>query len=94
MDDLAVRFADLLEGIASRVRGLTVDRIDRAVRIVTLGFVTATLAVVALIMLTIAVFRAVASQIGVIPAYFLFGGLFVVLGVLAWAMRKRAPADV
>ncbi len=91
MDDLATRFADLLDGIAAWVRSLTVDRVDRGVRIASLGLVTATLVVVALILLAIAIFRAVASQIGVIPAYFLFGGLFVLLGVLAWSMRKRVP---
>ncbi|MFQ5966048.1 MAG: hypothetical protein ACE5MI_00385 [Acidimicrobiia bacterium] len=91
MDDLAVRFADLLDNIAAWIRSLTVERVEKATRIVSLGIVTATLAVVALILIAIGVFRAVASQIGVIATYFLFGGLFVLLGALAWAVRKRAP---
>ena len=91
MDDLAVRFADLLDNIAAWVRSLTVERVDKATRIVSLGFVTATLAVVALILIAIGVFTAVASVIGVIATYFLFGGLFVLSGAFAWAVRKRAP---
>ena len=91
MDDLAVRFADLLDSIAAWVRSLTVDRVDRATRVISLGFVTATLVFVSLVFIFIGVFRAVAAAIGVIPAYFLIGGLFVLGGALAWAVRKRAP---
>jgi len=90
VDDLAVRFADLLENIAARVRSITIDRVDRGTRIVSLGIVTATLAFVAQILLAIGLFRIVAEAIGVIPAYFLVGGLLILAGALIWARRKPA----
>ena len=93
MDDLATRFADLLENTALKARSLTVDRFDRAIKITALGVVAITLALIAGIYLIRAIFQAVAVPLGVIGAYTLFGGLFVVGGALMWAMRKREPEE-
>ena len=93
MDDLAVRFADLLEAIATKVRSLTVDRIDRGARIVSLAMVAAALALFASVMLVLGVFRAVSVPLGVTGAYVFFGGLFVLGGAFVWAIRKRPPRD-
>lgn len=93
MDDFATRFADLLEKSAGKVRALTVDRLDRGIKIASLGLVAATLALIALVYLVRSIFVAVSVPLGVLGAYALFGGLFVVAGTVAWVMRKSRPKD-
>ena len=93
MEDLATRFADLLENAALKVRSLTVDRFDRGIKITALGIVAVTLGLIAVVFLVRAIFQAVAVPLGVLGAYAAFGGLFVVGGALAWAMRKRPPKE-
>lgn len=91
MDDLATRFADLLETAATKVRSYTVDRLARIVRLTIAGVVAATLLLVALIYLIVAIFRAVSVPLTVEGAYALFGGLFLGAGLLVW--MKRTPKD-
>lgn len=93
MEDLATRFADLLESSALKVRSLTIDRLDRAIKITALGVVAVTLGFIAVIYLIRAVFQAVAVPLGVLGAYALFGGLFVIGGAFMWAIRKRDSKD-
>ena len=93
MEELATRFADLLENTALKVRSLTVDRADRAIKITALGIIALTLGLVAVVYLIRAIFEAVAVPLGVLGAYALFGGLFVLAGVLAWAIRKRPAKE-
>lgn len=93
MDDLATRFADLLEDTAAKVRSLTVDRLDPKIKIAALGMVAFTLGVIAAVYLIRAIFQAVAVPLGVLGAYALFGGLFVVAGAFVWAIRKRQPEE-
>lgn len=93
MDDLATRFADLLENATLKVRSLTVDRLDRTIKISALGIVAATLFLIAIIYLIRAIFQAVAVPLGVLGAYALFGGLFVAGGVFLWAIRRKEPKE-
>ena len=93
MEEFATRFADLLENTALKVRSLTVDRFDRAIKITALGIVAATLGLIALVFLIRAIFLAVAVPLGVLGAYAFFGGLFVVGGAFLWAIRKRGPKE-
>jgi hypothetical protein len=93
MDEFASRFADLLENSALKVRSLTVDRADRAIKITALGIIAATLGGVAIVYVIRAIFQAVAVPLGVLGAYALFGGLFVVGGAFVWAIRKRQPKE-
>lgn len=93
MDELASRFADLLENTALKVKSLTIDRADRAIKITALGIVAVTLGLIAIIYLIRAIFQAVAVPLGVLGAYAFFGGLFVIGGALVWAMRKRESKE-
>ena len=93
MDEFATRFADLLENTTIKVRSLTIDRADRAIKITALGIIAVTLAFVAIVYLVRAIFQAVAVPLGVLGAYALFGGLFVVGGAFMWAIRKRPSKD-
>ncbi len=89
MENFATRFADLLENTANKVRSLTIDRMDRGIKITSLGIVAATLALIAIVYLIRAIFVAVSVPLGVLGAYALFGGLFAVAGVFVWANRRR-----
>lgn len=91
MDDLAARYADFLEGIALRVRSLTVDRVLRYTKWAALGIVAGVLALTAVIFLAVGIFRLLALWIGVDGAYLVFGGLFLVLGTFLWSRRR--PKD-
>ena len=91
MDDMATRFADFLEDIATRIRSLTVDRFAQGIRLALAGTVAGMLVVIALVFLIVAVFRAVSVPLTVEGAYAAFGGLFILGGVLVWVKRK--PKD-
>jgi predicted phage tail protein len=91
MDDLATRFADLLENAATKVRSLTVDRFAKGIRLALAGTIAGTLAIIAFVFLIVSVFRAVAVPLTVEGAYLAFGGLFILAGVLVWL--KRNPKD-
>ena len=93
MEEFATRFADLLENTARKARSLTVDRFDRGIKITALGIIAVTLGIIAAIYLIRAVFNAVAVPLGVLGAYALFGGLFVIAGAFLWAIRKREPKE-
>jgi len=88
MNDMATRFADLLDTVATKIRSLTVDRIAKVVRIATAGLVAFVLLAVALIYLLVAIFRAVAVPLTVEGTYATFGGLFIIAGLFAWLKRK------
>lgn len=88
MENFAVRFADLLESVATRIRAMTVDRLSRAITIVAIAIGAGLLVFVALVFIVVALFRLVAIPIGVTATYAAFGGLFVVSGALVWRMRN------
>ena len=85
MDQFADKFADFLEAQAQKVRSLTVDRLDR---LISLGIIAAVLTFVALTLLSIALFRIVATYVTSPGAYAIFGGIFIIAGAFAWTRRK------
>ena len=93
MDDFPVKLADLLEGVAGKVRALTVDRIAQWTKMLALGMVAATLGLLALLFLIIGLFRLLSSVIGVTPTYAVLGGIFLVAGAFLWTMRTKPPKE-
>lgn len=91
MDDLATRYADLLEGLAVRIRSLTIDRILRYSKLASAVVVVMALLLTAAVFLAIGLFRLVALWLGVQGAYLAVGGLFVAAGALLWTRRR--PKD-
>ena len=88
MENFAVRFADLLESVALRVRSMTVDRLSSTITLIGVGLGAGLLATVAFVFILVALFRLVSIPIGVTAAYGVFGGLFLLAGALVWRMRK------
>lgn len=87
MDDLATRFADFLEVNAAKVRAMTVDRVDRALKITAGAMVALVLVFIVLIFLLIALVRALGELITIEGAYLALGGLSVVAGAFVWSRR-------
>jgi len=76
-ESYAARFADLLEGIAARVRSLTVERLDRGITLTAFGMAAAVLAVAALVLIGVALFRLLAIATGAT------GGLCRLRGIIS-----------
>ncbi len=93
MDDFPIKLADLLEGVASKARALTVDRVAQWTKMGALGLVVAALGFLAVLFLTIGLFRLVSSVIGVTPTYALFSGIFLVVGAFLWFKRTKPPKE-
>jgi len=91
MENFAVRFADLLENVSQRVRAMTVDRLSKVITLIGIGLGAALLGFVALVFILVALFRLLSIPLGVTAAYAVFGGLFLLAGVLVWRMRRSKP---
>ena len=93
MDDFPVKLADLLEGVASKVRAITVDRVAQWTKMAALGLVVTVLGLLAVLFLLIGLFRLISSVIGVTPTYAAIGGIFLVIGAFLWAKRTQTPRE-
>jgi len=93
MDEFATKFADFLESSSEKVRGMTVVRISRALKIGALGLVAATLGLIAVIYLFISIVRALAVPLSAAGAFAAVGGLFLVGGALMWWRRTQEPKE-
>ncbi len=91
MDDYPRRLADLLESLATRVRSLTVDRVDRVFRLVAFALPALVLGIVAIVFLFLTIHGALAIPLGDAGALAVLGGLFAVGGLFTW--RNRTSKD-
>ena len=89
MEDFATRFADLLESVASKVRSLTTDRVNRWIRLGSLGMVAAALGLMATVFLALTVFGALAIPLGNDGAFGVLGAIALIAGALLWARRSK-----
>lgn len=97
LDDFPKRIADLLESFATTVRALTVDRIAKVIKFVTLGLVALTMVVLALIFLIVGLFRVTGELVhkacdcsmSMEITYAVLGGLFLVFAWFLWSRRTR-----
>ncbi|MDH4306790.1 MAG: hypothetical protein OEX04_04870 [Acidimicrobiia bacterium] len=87
MEDLAVKFADFLESIASKVRSLTVDRARKVLTIVALAIPAIVLGSFAIVFLFMTIHGALAIPLGRWGAYAVEAGLFAAVGAFLWAKR-------
>lgn len=91
MEDLAPRFADLLESTAAKVRSMTVDRARRGITIASLAVPAAVFGIMAVVFLFMTIHAALAIPLTQWGAYAVEAGLFAVGGALLWS--KRIPKD-
>ena len=100
-EDFPFKVAGLLEAVATRIRAMTVDRVARVIRFVTLGMVALTLVGLAFILFLVGVFR-IADELlrkacdcgySMELAYAIVGGLFLLFGALLWRKRISREAE-
>lgn len=89
MQELATRFADFLEEIATKVRAMTVDRIARFIKLAGLGILGASLGLTALAFLVWALFGALEIPLTTAGAFAVFGALLAAAGGFLWFTRSR-----
>jgi hypothetical protein len=87
MEELAARFAEILEQIAIKVRSLTVDRVARGIRVTGLGILAASLGLSALLFLFLAIFGALEIPLTTAGAFAVVGVVFVAAGTYLWLKR-------
>ena len=90
MDDFPARFADFLEMVATRIRSLTVDRVNRWIRLSSLGMAAAMLGLVALVFLVLSIYGALAIPLGSDGAFGALGLVVLTLGIILWSKKKKA----
>lgn len=89
MDDFASNIASFLESTTAKVRSLTVDRAENAVRLTTLGIVAAAFGLMAAIFLLLTIFAALEIPLGTWGAYAVLAGVFLLGGVFMWVKRSK-----
>lgn len=92
--DWAAQTADSIERVVLGIRSKTADPLDRVVRIVVYGIVAAVLGAAALVLLSVALVRALDVLIpgAVWSAHLVVGGIFTLVGLFLWR-KRRQPAD-
>lgn len=93
LESQATRFADLLEGIAGKVRALTVDRLAKVITFAALGLGAVLLVLVALVLAGVGIFRLLATGLTATGAYAALGGLFLAAGWFFWSRRTRKTTE-
>lgn len=87
MEEFAARFADLVEGIAVKIRSLTIDRVARGIRITGLGILAATFAFTAVIFLVWAIFGALEIPLSTAGAFGVCAAIFIGVGTYLWSKK-------
>ena len=88
--DWAAQTADTIDRVVTSIRSKTADPLDHVVRIVVYGLLAAVLGITVLVLLAIALVRAVDVLIPghVWSAHVVVGGIFTLLGLLLWSKRR------
>jgi hypothetical protein len=89
--DLPAEIADFLQTVATKIRSMTVDRAENAITWSALGIMLAMIAILGVIWLLVAFFRAFGELVGQEVAYAIVGGILIVVGALVW--MRRFPED-
>lgn len=94
--DWAAQTADTIERLVGGVRGKTSEPLERVARIVVYGVVVAFLGTAALVLLAVAVVRALDIAIPgeVWSAHVVAGGIFTLLGLFLWRKRRVKTVKV
>lgn len=87
MEELAARFAEILEQITIKVRSLTVDRVAKGIRLTGLGILAAALGLSALLFLFLTIFGALEIPLTTAGAFAVLGVVFVGAGTYLWLKR-------
>jgi len=92
--DWAAQTADTIDRVVTSIRSKTADPLDHVVRIVVYGILAAVLGITVVVLLAVALVRAVDVAIPghVWSAHLVVGGIFTLLGLFLWS-KRRASGD-
>jgi len=88
---VSARVADGLEQVATKVRGLTVDRAAVTITWAAVGLILLVAGITALIWLLVGIFRALGTLMGTETAYAVVGLVLILGGAFVWS--RRYPQD-
>jgi hypothetical protein len=93
--DWAADTADSIDKLVDKVRSKTTTPLERFTRVIVYGSLCAILGLVALVMLIIALVRALDEAIPgeVWPAHLILGGIFIAVGLFMWSRRTGPATD-
>jgi nitrate reductase gamma subunit len=93
MSDWTTEAVDTVERVVGVVRDKAVEPAQRATRAVVFGLLTSFFIFAALLLVSIAAFRALDVYLPgeVWSAYLVTGGIFVIAGMLLWTRRSARP---
>lgn len=88
-EDWPAQTADSIERFVDTIRSKTTEPVERAVRIIVYGLLAAVLGVVALVLVAIAVVRAIDVAVPgeVWSAHLIVGVVFTLVGLFLWSRR-------
>lgn len=87
MHEYAIKFAELLEQVALKVRVMTIDRVAYGIKLTGLGILALTMAFTALIFLLWAIFGALEIPLTTAGAFAVSGALLLGVGGYFWFKR-------
>lgn len=87
MEELAAKFADFVESIATKIRELTIDRVARGIRVTGLGILAATMAFASVLFLLWAIFGALEIPLTTAGAYGVLAAVLIGAGFYLWQKR-------
>ncbi len=87
MEELAAKFADFVESIATKIRELTVDRVARGIRVTGLGILAATMAFASVLFLLWTIFGALEIPLTTAGAYGVLAAILIGAGFYLWQKR-------
>ena len=92
--DWAAQTADTIDRVVTSIRSKTADPLDHVVRVVVYGILAAVLGIGVVVLLAIALVRAVDVAIPghVWSAHLVVGGIFTLVGLFLWS-KRRATGD-
>jgi hypothetical protein len=92
-DDWTVEALDRIDALIEKVRSNSTDRLARIARLVVFGLLITIMAVTALVLVTIALVRALDEAIpGRVWAVYLgLGAILAVVGVFLWSQKSPKP---
>ncbi|HEX8769409.1 MAG TPA: hypothetical protein VF711_01430 [Acidimicrobiales bacterium] len=92
-DDWTVDVLDRIDALIEKVRSNSTDRLARVARLVVVGLLIAIMAVTALVLVTIALVRALDEAIPgrVWVVYLGLGAILAVIGAFLWSQKAPRP---
>ena len=94
MEDFLKRIPELLEQLAKKIRGMTVEPAAKILTVIAAALIAVMMVIIALVFLFVGLFRILGDLVNDMElAYAIVGGLFLILGLLLWSKRHTKSTE-